>query len=101
MVSLKDLQAHVLSEAMYKGTPQEAEAFAQSMLNYLDKKVLENASKDAIMADPDVEFESETDNEVEQGASASATKVKKKYKMKQSERDARAAKKGKVKASTS
>jgi hypothetical protein len=97
MVSLADLQAHVLTDSMYKGSPQEAQAFAQSMLNYLDKKVQQNAALDATMADPDIEFESETDNDVDQGATSSATKVKKKYKMKQSERDARTARKGKPK----
>ena len=102
MVSLQDIQAHLVSDSTFSGTSAEAEAFAQSMLVYLDKKVIQHVSRDTAMVDPDleVEFSDETDNDVESGPTASATKIRKKYKMKASERDARVLKKIKGKAST-
>ena len=76
MVSLADLQAHLVEDSSFNGSSDEAEAFAQSIINYLNKKVDANLTKDAAMADPEVEFESETDNDVDNGATTSATKIR-------------------------
>ena len=98
MVSLQDLKAHLVQDSTFNGTEAEAAAFAQSMLHYLDKKVMGNTARDVnnvVMVDPDVEFSDFSDNEGGSSGASAAMKVKKRYTMKQSEKDIRFAKKAK------
>ena len=108
MVSKEDLAARISQQQHLFTGPDAAETMSQFLLDYLDIKLAESRGEappparspatpaDAAMTDPDVEFEDSSDGEGE--ATSSAARPKKTYKMKQSERDARVAKKQRVRS---